>query len=203
MSMKKLTKKTVSVIIVAVIVVSALSVWLMYPREAKATSFSDDFENGLGNWTTDAEVPEDPNNPGHPVDWSIELSTNQSVSPNYSVLFTIDGLQDDGAIWIEYKLSLQPNAIKNVNVTFQFWSPSESFNTIAAVIGYAGNKDPVAEGDFQVIGVANQVEGWKTYTFSTEVSADSNGDAYVALGIAVLWETSMSYFIDDVTIEVN
>ena len=203
MSMKMLTKKTVSVIIVTIIVVAAVSVYLIYPREAKAASFSENFENGLDNWVTAGDAPDDPNNPGHPVEWNIELSTNQYVSPSHSALFTIDGLQDDGAIWIERKLVLEPNSVKSVNVTFQLWSVSESFNTLAVVIGYAGNKNPAVEGDFEVIGAANQVEGWKTYSFAAEVTADSNGDAYVALGISVVWETQMSYFVDDVTVDVN
>jgi len=200
MALKRSTK-IVSAIIAAVIIVSALSVWLLNPQEIKATSFSDNFENGLANWVTDAEVPENPNNPGSSVEWSIELSTTQSVSPSHSAKFMIDGLQDDGAIWIEHKLNLEPNAVKNVNVTFQFWSPSESFNTLAAVIGYAGNKNPAAEADLQVIGYADQIEGWKTYTLRTEVTTDNSGNAYVALGIAVLWETHLTYYIDNVTVD--
>ena len=202
MSMKKLTKKTAAALIIAIIAISAIAVWLAYPRE-KTASFSEDFENGLENWGIDAEVPDDPNNPGHSVEWKIEVSTNQSVSPSHSAMFTIDGLQDDGAIWLERKLSMEPNAVRNINVTFQFWSESESFNTLAAIIGYAGNKNPTFEGDLQVIGYANQVEGWKNYTFSSEVTANSNGDAYIALGIAVLWETRMTYYIDDITVDVN
>jgi hypothetical protein len=197
------SKKTISTIIIAVIAVSILSVWLLYPKEAKPTSFSDDFENGLGNWTKNAQVPEDPNNPGHSVAWTIERVTNQSISGNYSVLFTIDGSQDDGAIWMQHRLSFEPNAVKTVTVTIQLWSPSESFNTIAAVIGYAGRIEPTVEGDFKIIGAANQAKGWKTYAFTAEVTADSNGTAYTALGIAVRWETTLAYYIDDVHVTVN
>lgn len=198
-------KKTVALAVIAVVAVSALSVWLLYPRDTADTdaSFSDDFEEGLNGWTPDAHVPEDPNNPGNPVAWEIDVSSNQSVSGSQSVRFMIDGLQDDGAIWIERKLSLEPNSVKNVNVTFQFWSPSESFNTIAVVVGYIGDKDPAVEEDFQVIDPANMAEGWKTYSFDSEVTVDNNGDAYVGVGIAVRWETVMEYFIDDITVEVN
>jgi hypothetical protein len=202
--MNLLTKKSMAVIVIAVIVVAAVSVYLLYPKpEVKDASFSDDFENGLDLWTTSGHVPDDPNNPGHSVEWNIELSTNQSVSPNHSALFTIDGLQDDGAIWIERKLTVEPNAVKNVNVTFELWSVSESFNTMAVVIGYAGSENPSSEGDFEVIGPANQVEGWMTYSFSREVTADSNGDIYVALGISVVWETQITHFVDDVNVQIS
>ena len=176
----------------------------MYPRGAQTITLKDDFEDGLDSWTTDAEVPENPNNPGQNVTWTIGLTPYEnSNSENHSVLFAIDGGQGDGAIWIERKLSLQPyDAVKNISVTFRLWSEDESFNTIAAVIGYVGNRNPSSEDYFHVLGVANQVAGWKTYTFNSEVTVDSDLNAYVALGIAVRWETTMEYYVDDVEIVV-
>jgi hypothetical protein len=196
-------KRVLSALIIILIVFTVVSVWVFYPKPVveNVKPFSDSFENGLTQWTIGSEVPNDGS--GQPVAWNIELSTNQSVSATHSVLFTIDGRQDDGAIWIQHNLALQPNAQKNVTVTFQLWSLSESFNTVAVVIGYAGDKAPQSEGSFEVLGAANQVEGWKTYGFSAEVTADESGNAYVALGIAVRWETSMSYFVDDVNVAVS
>ena len=61
----------------------------------------EDFENGFGEWTIDADVPLDPNNPGHFVGWSITRSSDIASSGLYSLKFFIDGRQDDGTIWIE------------------------------------------------------------------------------------------------------
>jgi len=196
-------KRTSIVLIVAAIIVIA-SVWLLYPGGTQSLVISDDFESGMGSWMADADVPEDPNNPGENVSWAIERTNlEQFTSANHSLKFVVDGHQDDGAIWIAQKLNLEPNAVRTVNVTFQFWSESESFNTLAAVIGYVGGNSPAVEDDFQVIGSANQVSGWKTYTFESEVTTDDSGNAYVALGIAVRWETSLTYYIDDVQIIVG
>jgi hypothetical protein len=194
--------RPVLVIFLLVALITGLSVWFLYPRESK-DYFADDFEVGLSNWEIGAEVPEDPNNPGHSVDWTIERSLNRSASGTYSVRLAIDGTQDDGAIWISHKLSLEPESQKTVNVTFQLWSPSESFNTIAAVVAYVGVLEPKAEEDFQVVGSADQAEGWRTYSYSTDLKVNEDGAAYVAFGIAVRWETTMEYFVDDAIVTIT
>ena len=92
------------VVLFAVILIVALALlafkFLSPELQPDQTTFFDDFENNMSNWTIDSQVPEDPNNPGHSVVWLVERSTNQSFSGNYSVLCWIDGRQDDGTIWI-------------------------------------------------------------------------------------------------------
>jgi hypothetical protein len=43
---------------------------------------------------------------------------------------------------------------------------------------------------------------WKNYAHTATLKTDSNGDAWVAVGITVHWETHMTYYIDDVRIEI-
>jgi hypothetical protein len=93
--------------------------------------------------------------------------------------------------------------VKSVIVSFQLWSSSESFNTLAAVVGYVGQEDPEKKADFQVLGAANQVSGWRTYVLSVETSTGKAGEVFVALGISVRWETDLSYSIDDVRITIS
>jgi hypothetical protein len=198
----KVDMKIALLVAVAVISVSAILVWVLYPRDIRVESSRDDFEKGLGGWSIASDVPEDPNNPGKLVEWRIERSSNQSVSGSHSILFAIDGSQDDGTIWIQRELDVEPNVRKTVAIAFQFWSPSESFNTLAAVVGYAGNAEPKVEEDLQVIGEADKATGWKMYSYSAEVPAD--GDRlFVALGISVRWETTLEYFVDDVTVTIK
>lgn len=195
------------VVIFAVITVVALALltckFLYSEPQPEQTTFFDDFENHFGNWTIGSQVPEDPNNPGHSVEWLVERSSNQSFSGKNSVLFWIDGRQDDGTIWITRKLTLEPNSEKSVNISFQLWSGEESFNTLAAVVGYIGENKPQAENDFQVVGAANQVSGWKAYSLSNEIVTNNTGEVYVALGISVRWETELIYFADSVEIKID
>jgi hypothetical protein len=195
------------VVIFAVITVVALALltckFLNSEPQPEQTTFFDDFENHFGNWTIGSQVPEDPNNPGHSVEWLVERSSNQSFSGKNSVLFWIDGRQDDGTIWITRKLTLEPNSEKSVNISFQLWSGEESFNTLAAVVGYIDENKPQAENDFQVVGAANQVSGWKAYSLSNEIVTNNTGEVYVALGISVRWETELIYFADSVEIKID
>ena len=52
------------------------------------------------------------------------------------------------------------------------------------------------------MGVANEVAGWKNYAYTADLNTDSNGEAWVAVGISVRWETYMTYYIDDVKMEI-
>lgn len=114
----------------------------------------------------------------------------------------IDGKQDDGTIWLERKISVKENAQIRVSVSFWLYSEQESFNTIAAVAAYAGTAKPNVEDDFAIVGFANEAAGWKNYAYTTDLTTDSNGEAWVAVGITVRWETYMTYYIDDVRIEI-
>jgi len=167
----------------------------------------DDFEQNigegdLGEWFTNGDVPQDPNNPGHTVQWHIRRVSNISRSAVHSMELFIDGKQDDGTIWLERKINVKKDAQIRVSVSFWFYSEQESFNTIAAVVAYAGTAKPNVEDDFAVVGFANEAAGWKNYVYTADLTTDSNGEAWVAVGISVRWETYMTYYIDDVRIEI-
>lgn len=192
-----------SAAIIAVTVIAAVILLYQPQQQPQPQTFTYDFEGDFGDWTADSHLPLDPNNPGELVDWKIELVSNVSFSGDKSVLLYIDGTQDDGTVWIERKLTLEPNTQKNFNVSFQVWSQSESFNTLAVIVGYAGSENPEVEEDFQILGSANEAEGWKTYSLNQQLQTDNLGDIHVALGFSVRWETDLTYFIDDVKITVT
>jgi len=48
-----------------------------------------------------------------------------------------------------------------------------------------------------------QGEGWKTYTLSSRVQTVASGDVKVAVDISVCWETQMTYYIEDVTVDIE
>jgi len=161
------------------------------------------FEEGFDDWAVDADVPLDPNNPGSFVEWNITRSRDIAHFGEYSLKFFIDGRQDDGTIWIERKLSVKKNSYIKIKISFMFYSESESFNTIASICAYAGIRNPEVEEDFAILGSANEVEGWKNYNYTTGLYTGSSEEVWVALGITVRWETYMTYYIDDVKIEVE
>lgn len=195
----KLLFKVCFVIGVA-LMISVPIVWYLYP---KSVIQSESFETGFDNWMTDADVPMDPNNPGHHVAWNVSRVTTRAYSGQYSVALFIDGRQDDGTVWIERKISAKNNSEVRVKITFQLYSEQESFNIIAGVCAHVGLSNPEEEADFSVIGNANEVAGWKAYSHTTTLNTGSNGEIWVAIGITVRWETEITYNIDDIEIVMS
>jgi len=194
-------KKTYSIALLIIIAIAIGAIIALQINLAPQV-VTEDFEENFGEWSANAYVPPDPNSPGNTVQWHIRRASNISHSGAYSAELFIDGKQDDGTIWLERKISVKQNAQVRVSVSFWLYSEQESFNTIAAVVAYAGVAKPEVEDDFAVVGSANEVAGWKNYVYEANVNADSTSEAWVAVGISVRWETTMTYYIDDVKTEV-
>ena len=188
------------VVIGILTIISVAAGWYFHPN---SLIYDEGFEEDFGGWEGDADVPPDPNNADSPVDWNVSRVTSPVKSEQYSVELYIDGRQDDGTVWIEKALSVKRNSQIQVKVSFDFYSESESFNAIAGVVGFAGTSNPEVEADFTVLGQANEVSGWKRYTHTATLKTGSSGEVWVAVGISVLWETEMTYNLDDVEVTIS
>ena len=186
--------------VIGILLILVFVAWFFYP---KAVVYDESFEQDFGGWAEDAQVPLDPNNPGHPVAWEVSRTTSVSYSGQYSLKLYIDGRQDDGTIWIEKRIAVKNNSQIQVTVSFEFYSEQESFNVIAGVCAFAGLSDPEVEEDFIVLGPANEVAGWKGYTYATTLHTETLGEMWIALGITVRWETEMTYNIDNVRVGIS
>lgn len=181
------------------------------------TSMDDtsDFEDGLGDWERNADVPDDPNNPGNPVEWSITTSTDQAATGQTSVRYLLDGLQDDGTIWLVKPLEVSAGQSYSAEVTAQAWSQSQSFNTLAHLVMYLGPERPTGETDFpdpntnsstDAFGYGglreplNRSAGWEEYAFSWETPTFDTDTVYIAVGISAVWESHLGYYVDDISI---
>lgn len=110
--------------------------------------FSEGFEADLPDWKTGSDVPEDPNNPGNPVNWDITRSTERAATGSSSLRYFLDGRQDDGTIWIARPVSVEADQAYQVRMQADGWSASESFNTLAYLVMYAETSPPKSEGSF-------------------------------------------------------
>lgn len=196
-------KKMYAVVVVPITVGLVVGIITILNISSRPQTISEGFENGLEEWAADADVPQDPNNPGQLVEWHINRTAKVSHSGQYSLELSIDGRQDDGTIWIERKIAVPRNVRINVNISFDFYSERESFNTVAAICAYAGIRNPEAEESFSVVGPANEVAGWKRYSLTASIDTGSSEEIWVALGISVRWETYMTYYVDAVEVEVR
>jgi hypothetical protein len=140
------------VIGVLVIIAAVTVVWYSQP---KIFTYTEDFEEDFGGWIVNADVPVVPNKRDFNGEWNVSRVTYLAQSGQDSVKLYIDGIQDDGTVWIEKGYSVRKNVQIQVTVSFDFYSEIESFNVIAAVVGFAGKFNPEVEADFAVIGQAN------------------------------------------------
>jgi hypothetical protein len=161
------------------------------------------FEAGLGGWEKGADVPPDGERPNQTVEWSIEPSTEQARDGQASARLFLDGKHDDGTIWLTRSFAVPANGSYTVRIALDLWSPSESFNTLGKVAAYAGPRQPVEEEDLDTSQPADQATGWKRYNYEINTRSDDVGRLWVAFGISVVWETKVTYFIDDVRIEIE
>ncbi len=168
-----------------------------------SVSFQEDFETDLTSWETGADVPMDPNNPGNPVAWSIDVSPEQAAEGERSARFELDGLQDDGTIWLTRAFEVPANRTVDVDLDLLLWNDTQSANTLIQVAAYGGPQPPQAEGDFNTERPGNRVEGWDEYTYRFSVQSNANGRIWVAFGISVVWEAQVVYHIDDVNVEIE
>lgn len=164
--------------------------------------FYEDFENGLDRWKQRADVPEDPNHPKRQVEWHIKTSKREVQSGAYSAEFYLDGSQDDGTIWLARSFLVPTEKPVVAHLYFWLWSPDESFNQLADVVAYAGTKLPVIEDDFSDRQPANQEKGWKQYHYRITVPKH-DGTVWVALGISATYEAQLTYYIDNVKIQIQ
>ncbi len=195
-------RKVYGVLTLIILIGTIIGVIFAFYMKPMSQTVVEDFEQGFGEWISDGDVPLDPNNSSYPVEWHITRVSNLSQSGQSSAELFIDGRQDDGTIWIERKISAEKNSPINAKVSFWFYSEQESFNVIASVCAYAGISNPEVEGDFVVLGPANEVAGWKSYAHTVNLNTGSSGEFWVAVGITVRWETYMTYYVDDVRIEI-
>jgi hypothetical protein len=63
------------------IVIITVAAWYFYPAPVV---YNESFENDFGGWMADANVPLDPNNLEHFVDWSISRVASLAYSGKYS-----------------------------------------------------------------------------------------------------------------------
>jgi len=159
------------------------------------------FEEGIKEWDTGMDLPEDPET-GMPVNSRASISNRICRSGYASLELTIDGRQGEGTLWVQRYLELERTGDLLIEISFQLYSEQESFNTIAHVVAFLGMEEPIDKGSFHRIGVANRIAGWSPYVLKERVFAEHKG-IWIAIGIAVAWETWMTYSIDDVTVYIT
>ncbi|MFB6301058.1 MAG: hypothetical protein ABEH65_12450, partial [Halobacteriales archaeon] len=93
-----------------------------------SSDFTEGFEDGFNDWESNATI-------GPEVDiaefeWDVTVSNTEAAGGDRSLRIWNEGDYDDGVTWVTHPISIKPGHTYHISVSGQFWSESESFNTI-------------------------------------------------------------------------
>lgn len=178
-------------------------------------TFDESFEDGLGDWDSGAAIG--PEVDLEEFEWEVGVSETEAASGSRSLRIWNEGDYDDGVTWGVHPVSVEAGRAYEVTVSAQFWSESESFNTLRDAVIRLGPEPPEVEEDFPHPG-ANTTElgetpygglreplwladGWREYSFEWTTPELSTETLYVAVGHAVIWEGDATHYVDDISVE--
>ncbi|WP_254612494.1 hypothetical protein [Haloterrigena gelatinilytica] len=165
-------------------------------QPAQATLRNPSFEEELSGWTIGKDLPATPGAEDEPVDHSASTTADDASDGDRSLELYIDGVADDGTIWVERSVDVTDVE----TVTIDVYSRTNSANRMSQVAFFAGEKpdDGLSEGDFDREKDIEDHSGWKPYSYSV---GELEGDVTVAIGMNVVWETEITRRFDDVRLE--
>jgi hypothetical protein len=185
------------------------------PRDGP--DFTESFEDGLGEWEPRAAI-------GPEVDieesaWEVDLSAAEAADGERSLRVWNEGDYDDGVTWASHPISIEPGRAYRITATGQFWSESESFNTIRHAVMRLGPDPAEIESDFPQLGVNSTdfgrtpygglreplwlADGWREYSFEWTTPELSTDTLHFAVGTAVIWEADATHYVDDLSVVVE
>lgn len=182
---------------------------------ANTPAFQEGFESGLGDWTADAAIG--PEVDIEEFDWEVDVSDAEAAAGERSLRIWNEGDYDDGVSWAVHPVRVTPVEAYQITVTAQFWSESESFNTLRDAVMRLGPEPPAVEEDFPHPGVNTSAlgetpygglreplwlaDGWRAYAFEWTTPELSTDRLHLAVGTSVIWEGDATHYVDDVTVE--
>jgi hypothetical protein len=153
------------------------------------------FEDNLSGWTIGKDLPKVPGG-SDKVSNEVSITEEKSSDGDKSVSFYIEGIADDGTIWVEQIVNLTQYDEFKIDV----YSEQKSFNILSEVAFFAGQKseEGLSEVDFNRDNDVEDHEGWKTYKYDI---SELEGEKTVAIGMNVVWETGIKRFFDNARLE--
>lgn len=175
--------------------------------QSDSSDFTEGFENGLSEWEPKATI-------GPEVDladfeWDVDVSETEAAEGDRSLRVWNEGDYDDGVTWASHPVSVESGQAYQIEATGQFWSESESYNTLRRAVMRLGPDPAETEDDFPQLGV-NSTEfgetpfgglreplslsdGWREYGFEWTTPELSTDTLHFAVGTVVIWEADATH----------
>jgi len=186
-------------------------------NQNSSPNLTEGFEDGLTGWSSHATI-------GPEVDladfeWEVDISETEAADGERSLRVWNEGDYDDGVTWASQPIQIESVQAYNIEATGQFWSDSESFNTIRHAVMRLGPEPAEVEDDFPQLGVNSTdfgetpygglreplwlTDGWREYSFEWTTPELSTDTLHLAVGTAVIWEADATHYIDDLAVTIE
>jgi hypothetical protein len=168
----------------------------------QTTNFS--FEQGMEGWIASGT---DLSNP--PDQWSIEPSQNTASKGDTSLKFYLDNVNDAGKIWVTHAFDVKPQTHYQVEVTYEFASADYGDMNLWKMITGVALEAPKTAGELVYQGDTGNGRGseegwvWQRKTYNFDIRTGPEQELYVTIGIWGTWETSRTYYLDDVDVVIT
>ena len=169
------------------------------PKNVQSHFFS--FEDSMDGWTKDGTDLSDP-----PINWSVAHSHELASEGNYSVKLYLNNINDAGKIWMETVFNLTSKTQYEVTVSYTFATRDfGDFNLFTLITGVSTTSPEKAEdltfqGDTGHHQNETQEFIWMEKQFTFTVQTDQKGEVYVNIGVWGTWETTRTYYVDEVNV---
>ncbi|RAW46235.1 hypothetical protein DQW50_05565 [Halorubrum sp. 48-1-W] len=179
--------------------------------------FTEGFEDGLDAWESASAIG--PEVDIEDFEWEVDVSETEAVEGERSLRVWNEGDYDDGVTWVSRPIPVESGRAYEIEATGQFWSESESFNTIRHAVMRLGPDPAEVEDDFPQLGVNSTdfdetpigglreplwlADGWREYSFEWTTPELSTDTLHFAVGTAVIWEADATHYIDDLTVSIE
>lgn len=179
-------------------------------------AFREGFESGVSEW--DAAAAIGPEVELADFEWELGVTDTEAAEGTRSLRIWNEGDHDDGVTWGVHPVPVEPDRSYAISVSAQFWSESESFNTIRDAVMRLGPEPPEIETDFPQPGVNTTklgqtpygglreplwlTDGWHKYSFTWVTPKITTDTLYIAVGTSVIWEGDATHYVDDIRVEV-
>lgn len=172
------------------------------------TSASYSFESDMEGWTAKAT---DLESGSKTIDWSVTRSQERAKDGNVSIKLYLDNINDQGKIWIQNAFTVEPNQFYQAKVSYALASADlgdvNHFTIITGIL----QKDPQTRDDLTFsfqdkTGNGESVDAgykWLQKEYQITIRSGEIGILYAVIGIWGTWETSRTYYIDNVLITLT
>ena len=152
----------------------------------------------MDNWTANGTDLLDP-----PVHWWINRTTTQAMDGTTSLQLQLDNLNDAGKIWIQRAFHVDPTSQYYISVSYQFGTSDYGMNLFRIITSVTA-EPPASAGLIYQDETGNGVNTtnliWFPKSYDFVATSSATGTLYISIGVWGTWETSRTYYLDDVNV---